>query len=181
MTADLDFLTPSTPDADTVPGQPGESARARLFLAPGGHGAGALDGAWWPYSRDLARELPALAAAMDGPWGRLTRVLVNPAHWPVVPRRIQLPGRPLHIGWFAAEQDPDMIILRSYSVGRWDLLVIPPGTPADTAARLMTAAAAPDNRLAASALLARETSERETPERDTGGVRTEQKEEARAS
>ncbi|MDX3850328.1 DUF5994 family protein [Streptomyces sp. AK02-01A] len=177
MTADLDFPTPSTPDADTVSEQPGEDALARLFLAPGGHSTGALDGAWWPRSRDLARELPALAVAMDGPWGRITRVLVNPTHWPVVPRTIQLPERALHIGWFAAEQDPDMIILRSYSVGRWDLLVIPPETSATAAARLMTAAAAPDNRLTASALLARET-----PAEDADKpIRTEQKEEARAS
>ncbi|MEU0283191.1 DUF5994 family protein [Streptomyces sp. NPDC006195] len=128
---------------------------ARLTLAPGAHGTGAFDGVWWPRSRDLARELPALAVAMDLPWGRITNVLVNPTHWAAVPRKVQLPDRMLHVGWFA-EQDPHKLILRSYSTGRWDLLVIPPETSPAMAARLMARAAGPDSVLSASALIATE-------------------------
>ncbi|WP_030733611.1 DUF5994 family protein, partial [Streptomyces sp. NRRL S-237] len=58
---------------------------ARLSLTPKTTLAGLLDGAWWPRSRDLAAELPPLAAALQEPWGRVTRVTVNPARWPVVP------------------------------------------------------------------------------------------------
>ena len=68
------------------------------------------------------------------------------------PRKVQLAARMLHVGWFAAEQDPHKVILLSYSVGRWDLLVIPPETSAAAAARLMKAAADPRNLLTASAL-----------------------------
>ncbi|MET9464902.1 DUF5994 family protein [Streptomyces sp. NPDC006544] len=129
---------------------------ARLSLTPKSSLAGQLDGAWWPRSRDLGAELPALAAALDAPWGRVTRVSVNPGRWPVVPRTVAVDGRLLHVGWFA-EQDPDKLILLSYTVGRWDLLVIPPETEPAAAARLMAAAAIPGSVLTAGVLMANET------------------------
>lgn len=129
---------------------------ARLSLTPAGSPPGLLDGAWWPRSRDLSRELPALADALDARWGRITRVTVNPTHWPVVPRKVPVTGHTVHVGWFADEQDPNKLVLLSYAGGRWDLLVIPPETGAATAARLMSAAATPGGLLTASALLAGE-------------------------
>ncbi|AWZ03606.1 MULTISPECIES: DUF5994 family protein [unclassified Streptomyces] len=128
---------------------------ARLSLAPKTMLAGQLDGAWWPHSRDLTTELPALAAALEEPWGRITRVTVNPVHWAAVPHTVPADGRTLHVGWFT-EQDPDKLILLSYTVGRWDLLVIPPETEPAAAARLMTAAAIPGSDLTASVLMANE-------------------------
>ncbi|WP_329382864.1 DUF5994 family protein [Streptomyces sp. NBC_01351] len=128
---------------------------ARLSLTPKTALAGRLDGAWWPRSRDLETELPALAAALEEPWGRITRVTVNPTRWPVVPHTIPVTGRTLHVGWFT-EQDPDKLILLSYTVGRWDLLVIPPETEPTAAARLMAAAATPGSVLTASVLMANE-------------------------
>ncbi|WP_371589329.1 DUF5994 family protein [Streptomyces virginiae] len=129
---------------------------ARLSLTPKTALAGRLDGAWWPRSRDLEAELPALAAALDETWGRITRVTVNPSRWPVVPRTVAVDGRVLHVGWFT-EQDPDKLILLSYTVGRWDLLVIPPETEPVAAARLMAAVAIPGSVLAAGVLMANET------------------------
>ncbi|MFG2489237.1 DUF5994 family protein [Streptomyces virginiae] len=128
---------------------------ARLSLTAKTTLAGLLDGAWWPRSRDLAAELPPLAAALQEPWGRVTRVTVNPARWPVVPHTVALDGRTLHVGWFT-EQDPDKLILLSFTVGRWDLLVIPPETEPAAAARLMAAAAIPGSALAAGVLMANE-------------------------
>ncbi|MEU9106817.1 DUF5994 family protein [Streptomyces xanthophaeus] len=128
----------------------------RLSLAPKTTLAGQLDGAWWPRSRDLEAELPLLAAALEEPWGRVTRVTVNPARWPVVPHTVTVDGRTLHVGWFT-EQDPDKLILLSYTVGRWDLLVIPPETAPAAAARLMAAAAVPGSALTAGVLMANET------------------------
>ncbi|MFF4100029.1 DUF5994 family protein [Streptomyces sp. NPDC001903] len=129
---------------------------ARLSLTPKTTLAGRLDGAWWPHSRDLEAELPPLVAALEEPWGRVTRVTVNPTRWPVIPRGIALDGRrTLHVGRFV-EQDPDKLILLSYTVGRWDLLVIPPETAPAAAARLMAAAAIPGSVLTAGVLLANE-------------------------
>ena len=137
------------------------SPAARLSLTPAGSGPGLLDGAWWPRSRDLSRELPALTDALDARWGRITHVTVNPTHWPVIPHKVPVTGHTVRVGWFAAEQDQNKLMLFSYSVGRWDLLVIPPETGAAAAARLMAAAAVPGDLLTASALMAGEDAPRD--------------------
>ncbi|GGZ84477.1 hypothetical protein GCM10010371_50310 [Streptomyces subrutilus] len=139
----------------TAPRDLAAALPARLSLTPKSSLAGQLDGAWWPRSRDLAAEIPPLAAALAEPWGRITRVTVNPAHWPSVPRTIAAGGHTLHVGWFT-EQHPDKLILLSYTVGRWDLLVVPPETEPGAAARLMVAAAIPGSVLTAGALMADE-------------------------
>ncbi|MCX5230839.1 DUF5994 family protein [Streptomyces sp. NPDC006553] len=128
---------------------------ARLSLAPETTLAGLLDGAWWPRSRDLAAEIPPLVDALEGRFGRITRVTVNPTRWPVVPHKVAVTGHTVHVGWFT-EQDPDKMILLSYAVGRCDLLVVPPDTEPAAAARLMTAAAVPGSILAAGALMSDE-------------------------
>ncbi|MEU9073560.1 DUF5994 family protein [Kitasatospora sp. NPDC004745] len=147
MTTTLDRAT--TPVAPDSP--------ARLSLTPGGVRPGRLDGAWWPRSRDLLLELPALAADIDERWGRITRITVNPAQWPVVPHRIPVTGHTVHAGWFSAEQDEHSIAVFSYAPRRLNLLVVPPETDAVGAARLMAEAASPANTMAASGLLAVET------------------------
>ncbi|MEU0602220.1 DUF5994 family protein [Streptomyces sp. NPDC006393] len=110
---------------------PSLPARVSLTPAPGG-----LDGMWWPRSRVLTCELPALTAALGDLWGRITGVMVNPAHWSAVPRRVSVAGRTVHVGWSAMEQDPHRLTLFCVD-GRWDVLVIPPETGPDAAARLM--------------------------------------------
>ncbi|MGW1728779.1 DUF5994 family protein [Streptomyces sp. NPDC002306] len=121
-------------------------------MAPTGTAPALIDGAWWPRSRDLTAELPALTAALDPLWGRITHVTVNPAFWPVIPRKVPVQGHVVKVGWFKAEQDPHKLLL-SYTTGRWDLLVIPPETDAVTAARLMSTATDPARKLTASGLI----------------------------
>ncbi|MER5730816.1 DUF5994 family protein [Streptomyces sp. NPDC002138] len=138
-----------------VPAAPPSSPRpARLVLTPKTTLAGQLDGAWWPRSRDLAAELPVLVSALAETWGRITRVTVNPTRWPVIPHKVPVTGHTVHVGWFT-EQDPDKLILLS-TVGRWDLLVVPPQTAPAAAARLMASAAVPGSVLTARALIAAE-------------------------
>lgn len=62
----------------------------------------------------------------------------------------------MHVGWFADEQDPNKVMLFSYTVGRLDLLVIPPETEPAAAARLMAAATDPGRIRTASGLMADE-------------------------
>ncbi|MFI1927510.1 DUF5994 family protein [Streptomyces sp. NPDC020377] len=131
-------------------------ASSSLRLSPAPIGAAArtlLDGAWWPRSRDLGTELPALTAALDPLWGRITRVTVNPTHWPVVPRKVPVTGHVVKVGWFLAEQDPHELLLLSYRTGRWNLLVIPPPTDPVSAAWLMSAAGDPLGTSTASRLM----------------------------
>ncbi|SDN32493.1 DUF5994 family protein [Streptomyces wuyuanensis] len=155
MTATIDRMP--TSERSTSP-------PARLSVTPEGSAPGLLDGAWWPRSRDLLHELPALIDVLDTRWGRITRVTVNPTYWPVIPRKVPVAGHTVHVGWFAGEQDPHKLLLLSYTAGRWDLLVIPPETDAATAARLMAAAATPGSPLTASALMTNEDTSREAQE-----------------
>ncbi|MFD5336480.1 DUF5994 family protein [Streptomyces hawaiiensis] len=128
---------------------------ARLALRTDGASRGLLDGAWWPRSRDLLSELPALTGVLDPFWGRITRIAVNPKYWPVIPRQVPVDGHIVKVGWFTPEIDPHKLLLLSYGTGRWDLLIIPPETGAESAARLMAAASDYDGPpLTASALIA---------------------------
>ncbi|MEV8530027.1 DUF5994 family protein [Streptomyces sp. NPDC052000] len=135
---------------------------ARVALKAPGTSPGLLDGAWWPRSRDLLRELPALIDVLDPRWARITHICVNPRLWPVVPRKIPVTGHVVKAGWFKAEQDPHKLLLLSYTAGRWDLLVVPPETPAPAAARLMAAATdGTGPQLTASGLMAAEAARRD--------------------
>ncbi|GLP65807.1 hypothetical protein RKD27_004474 [Streptomyces sp. SAI-126] len=129
------------------------SSPLRLSLSPAGPAPALLDGAWWPRSRDLTAELPSLTAVLDRLWGRITRVTVNPTHWPVVPRKVPVAGHLVKVGSFLAEQDAHELLLLSYHVGRWNLLVIPPRTDPVSAAWLMTAASDPLGTSTASRLV----------------------------
>jgi hypothetical protein len=146
-------MTATMLDRPAVDDRAPSSLPLRLILAPAGTASSLIDGAWWPYSRDLTAELPALTAVLDPMWGRITHVTVNPKFWPVVPRKVPVHGHVVQVGWFKAEQDPHKLLLLSYTVGRWDLLVIPPETSPATAARLMTTATDPSRRLTASGLI----------------------------
>ncbi|MCC9706626.1 DUF5994 family protein [Streptomyces sp. MNU76] len=145
------------------------SSSLRLSLAPVGPAPALLDGAWWPRSRDLAAELLSLTAVLDPLWGRITRVTVNPVHWPVVPRKVPVAGHVVKVGWFRWEQDPHELLLLSYHAGRWNLLVIPPQTPAASAARLMAAASDPLGTSTASRLMEEEARLRTVAETDRAG------------
>jgi hypothetical protein len=137
-----------------APAAPTEPA-ARINLKPAGDHAGMVNGAWWPRSRDLVRELPPLIAALDEAWGQVNRVTVNAHMWPDIPRRVRTGTHTVRVGWFDAEQDPNDIFLLSYHRGgRWDLLVVPPELDSDAAMRLMATAADTSNKQTASALLA---------------------------
>ncbi len=139
---------------NTPPVSPSDRSGLRLSLRPSGPQVGLLDGAWWPRSRDLRDELPALAAQLDPLWGRITRVAVNPAYWSAVPREVPVRGHVVKVGGFRTAQDPHQLLLLSYRIGRWDLLVVPPEADPDVAARLMAAACDPRVVRTASSLIA---------------------------
>lgn len=129
--------------------------QARLALTPNTSLAGLLDGAWWPYTRDLTAELPSLADALEERWGRVTRLTANPAGWPAVPYTVPVHGHVVHAGWFT-EQDRDTMVLLSYRLRRCDLLVVPPDAEPAFAARLMAAASLPGNLHTAARLMSDE-------------------------
>lgn len=159
-------ISPSPTLEDRLSSSSRASSPLRLSLVPAGAAPALLDGAWWPRSRDLGAELPTLTAVLDPLWGRITRVTVNPTHWPVVPRRVSVAGHVVKVGWFLAEQDPHELLLFSYHVGRWNLLVVPPRTDPVPAAWLMAAASDPLGRSTASWLMEQATRLRTVTETD---------------
>ncbi|MFD9094959.1 DUF5994 family protein [Streptomyces collinus] len=146
MTATIPF-TPAVGDRSP------SSSSLRLTLAPGDAPPALIDGAWWPRSRNLTEQLPALVECLDPLWGRITRIAVSRTFWPVIPGEVPAHGHMVRVGWSHAWQDPHTLLLLSHTFGRWDLLVIPPETAPATAARLMATATDPSRSLTATGLI----------------------------
>ncbi|WP_188194491.1 DUF5994 family protein [Nonomuraea sp. SYSU D8015] len=114
---------------------------------------GTLDGAWWPYSTDLNRELPALVSILQDRLGPVLRVRLDLTAWDDVPAHLLIGGRFLRVSGYSAA--PNTIrVIRSNQDG-FMLLVIPPDTSAPIAAAAMTTAARTGNTLTASEILTR--------------------------
>ncbi|MEV6740791.1 DUF5994 family protein [Streptomyces sp. NPDC051104] len=117
-------------------------------------GRGLLDGAWWPRCDALELELPALVGAVDPGFGTVARVTVDTAAWPDAPRTVPAPGHVIEVSLSAVDIEAHTITLDCGFVGRRELLVVPPGQPADAARWLLSTAADPWNALAATHMLA---------------------------
>jgi hypothetical protein len=124
MTAATSTLTTAPPPR--APGPPG----LRLELDSTMAGTGAVDGGWWPRSRDPDAELPGLIAGLDASVGPITRVALNLDAWDSAPRRVAVDGRRVRVGWFR-HMDAHTIGLTRAAQDRVVLLVVPPqATPA---------------------------------------------------
>lgn len=125
----------------------------RLRLTPDvSHGP--LDGAWWPRCDALELELPALVGTLDPGVGTVTRVTVGTAAWPAAPHEVMAPGHVIEVDLSDDAAEMHAITVDCGTVGRWELLVVPPEEPAETAALLLTAASDPANPWSAPRLLA---------------------------
>lgn len=119
-------------------------------------GRGFVDGAWWPYGRDLTVEVLDLMKQFPPALGRLSRVVYSASDWGLNRRRgIRADGALVSIGSFP-RNDPHMVMLRSVSprVSRVvRLLVVPPEWEERAALYAMRAAANPSNTATGSAIL----------------------------
>ncbi|MEU7578677.1 DUF5994 family protein [Streptomyces sp. NPDC041068] len=58
-----------------------------------------------------------------------------PARFPLKPPdKVRFNGHTVEVGWDPEKQDTRQLRLLSCRVGRWDLVVVPPGTDADATA-----------------------------------------------
>ena len=113
-----------------------------------------LDGAWWPRSRSLADELPALVVELHKRGSRVRRVLFNPGTWDSFDqRKLAADGRVIRVGWFRT-MDPHVLTLTSAAgADRLDLLIVPPTSAPDVAERAIAKALVASNDQSASAVL----------------------------
>ena len=116
----------------------------RLDLKPVGSTTGFVDGAWWPYSTELAAEIPALLEAITGRLGSIERVSYNLAGWATASRRVDAGGIRVRLDGFRTRPS-DTIDVSGVSDHRVTLLVIPPTTDQSTARDIMRRASTPGN------------------------------------
>lgn len=112
---------------------------------------GILDGAWWPRSKDIATELPALIRVLTEYLGLITRVGLDASAWDGLPTRLVIDDRVVHI-----DSDPvgdDTILITRGHNDHFALLVVPPDTTPDAARTAMARAVRADNLTQATQLL----------------------------
>ncbi|WP_237406078.1 DUF5994 family protein [Streptomyces sp. M2CJ-2] len=150
----MDAITPPAGGTSSADEHTYRMPLPRLSLTPdASHGP--LDGAWWPRCGALELELPALVGSLDPGHGTVTRVTVGAAAWPDAPQTVPAPDHVIEVVLTDVADEAHAIAVDCGTVGRWELLVIPPDEPVGTAARLLTAAADPWNPLSAQRILAR--------------------------
>src|SRR3954462_6421140 len=66
----------------------GHREHPRLTLKPRALATGAVDGGWWPRSRNLAAEVPALLSVLADRLGTVEGVSYNPDDWGPPPSKI---------------------------------------------------------------------------------------------
>ena len=116
----------------------------RVALKPIAPITGYVDGAWWPRSRDLTTELPALLVALTARLGCGARVAFNLTAWAHAPRRIKIDGRVVRLEGFRT-LDEHIVDVSAPNGQRARLLVVPPETPPTTAQRALVTASQPGN------------------------------------
>ncbi|MCP9958318.1 DUF5994 family protein [Streptomyces sudanensis] len=154
-----DFDTPSTPGR--LPDTGHEAVRpgtALLRLETTDSREGVLDGAWWPRSRDITEELPALVGALTEHLGPITRVGLDAAAWDGLPVRLVIDDRVVHIASFPVGDDT--VLVTRGEQDHFSLLVVPPDTSPEAARAAMAQAVRADNVTQAGQILV-----------DTGGDR----------
>ncbi|MFB4274564.1 DUF5994 family protein [Nonomuraea sp. MTCD27] len=129
----LTLLSQRAPLISASSAIPCADSALRLSLHPVPNRRAMVDGAWWPYSRNAAAELPGLIAAVDRLLDRVTlRVSVHGDTWQSLPRRISARGRQIRISW-SRHTDPRVITLRFATGEPVILLIIPSGAAAGAA------------------------------------------------
>lgn len=139
---------PATADRD-------ESARGshavRLRLKPTAPMSGHVDGGWWPRSRDLPAELPAVFAELGDRVGPVARIAYHLDGWDPAPRR--MPARAARLEGFRTT-DPRTLTVVGRDGTRLVLLVVPSTTADATAEAALDAATRADDAHSTADLLA---------------------------
>jgi len=116
----------------------------RLRLKPKAPPSGYVDGAWWPHSDDLTKELPDLLAVLSVRLGAIDLVLYNVSQWAKAPAKLATGGRNVRLDGYRLQPINTLEVL-GHNRNKILLLVVPPHTDPDHAHTTMMAAAAPNN------------------------------------
>jgi hypothetical protein len=129
----------------------------RVSFGPALSRHGAVDGGWWPRSRNAHTELPGLIAALDArPGVRVQRLAVHRDEWDEIPHQLTADnGHFARVDWFTTIPRHTVSVTTAGGREPIELLVVPPSTPAAAAwAAMKTAATGPGTAQAADILIA---------------------------
>jgi hypothetical protein len=127
----------------------------RLRLKPRGPVTGFVDGGWWPRSRDLLAELPALLAVLAVRLGPVESVSYNLEAWGPAPRRTTLDGRLVRLAGYRSQHPATIDVLGA--AHRVTLLVVAPDAAPQAAHGALMAAGHRGNADPVDALLLAES------------------------
>ena len=103
----------------------------------------AVDGGWWPRTRDPATELPALADAVAGRLGVVRQITVNADAWDSWPRQLRIIGGPsIRLEWCTGDAHT---IRLTTGASHLVLLAIPADTPAILALACLNSRTSPSS------------------------------------
>ena len=77
------------------------SPASRLSLDPTLGRRGAVDGGWWPHSRNASVELPVLVSSLNAEIAAALRLGVDARDWDDIPRRLTVGSHAVRVGRFA--------------------------------------------------------------------------------
>ncbi|HWD04420.1 MAG TPA: DUF5994 family protein [Amycolatopsis sp.] len=120
------------------------ATEVRLQLKPAAPATGFVDGAWWPRSRDLSTELPALLTAMAARLSRIDRVTYSLDEWPETRHRLVFDDHVVRLEGFRSQRPGSLTVIGG-DRDRLTLLVVPPEADDAVAQHALATAAAPGN------------------------------------
>lgn len=124
----------------------------RLRLKPKAPQTGYVDGAWWPHSDNLTKELPDLVAGLSVRLGAIDRVRYHLSEWAKAPVKHTADGHLVRLDGYRL-QPINTVEVVGLNHDKVLLLVVPPYTDPNYAHTAMMAAAGVDNASTVDALL----------------------------
>ncbi|MEU4843112.1 DUF5994 family protein [Nocardia testacea] len=134
----------------------GPPPSSRRLPTPRAPRPAAVDGAWWPRTRDLVAELSDLEVLLGRRAGSVDRIMYNLDAWQPAPRRTMIGRRSVRLDGYRHLPAHTLCVL-GLDRTRLVLLVIPAHTQNATAQALLAAASRPGNELTADELVAVDT------------------------
>ncbi len=130
----------------------------RVSFAPALIRHGAVDGGWWPHTRNAHTEIPGLIAALDArPGVRVQRVAVHRDEWDEIPHRLTTDrGHFVRVDWFTTIPRHTVSVTTAGGREPIALLVVPPSTRTEAAWDAMDRAATGPGNVQATDILTAE-------------------------